>query len=130
MNNKVRVAAALAALAMVSGCGIFKGSGKKTPVLGERVPILVSESDVVADKSLAGVEVLLPEAAANDGWRQPGGNAAKSIGHLALSASPTRIWSKDVAKPSKKERLAAAPVVSENKLYVIDTDGVVHAMAA
>jgi outer membrane protein assembly factor BamB len=130
MNNKVRVAAALAALAMVSGCGIFKGGAKKTPVLGERVPILVSESDVVADKSLAGVEVLLPEAAANDGWRQPGGNASKAMGHLALGASPTRIWSKNVAKPSKKERLAASPVVSENKLYVIDTDGVVHAMAA
>ncbi|MDT8758649.1 PQQ-like beta-propeller repeat protein [Sphingomonas psychrotolerans] len=131
MNNKVRVAAGLAALAMVSGCGIFKGNGgKKTPVLGERVPILVSERDVVADKSLAGVEVLLPEAAANDGWRQPGGNAAKSMGHLALAASPSRIWSKDVAKPSKKERLAAAPVVSENKLFVIDTDGVVHALAA
>jgi outer membrane protein assembly factor BamB len=130
MNNKVRVAAALAALAMVSGCGIFKGGAKKTPVLGERVPILVSESDVVADKSLAGVEVLLPEAAANDGWRQPGGNASKAMGHLALGASPTRIWSKDVAKPSKKERLAASPVVSENKLFVIDTAGVVHALAA
>jgi len=130
MNNKVRVAAALAALAMVSGCGVFKGGGKKTPVLGERVPILVSESDVVADKSLAGVEVLLPEAAANDGWRQPGGNASKSMGHLALGATVSRAWSKDVAKPSKKERLAAAPVVSENKLFVIDTDGVVHAMAA
>ncbi len=130
MNNKVRVTAALAALAMVSGCGVFKGGGKKTPVLGERVPILVSESDVVADKSLAGVDVLLPEAAANDGWRQPGGNAAKSMGHLALGASPARIWSKDVARPSKKERLAAAPVVSENKLFVIDTDGVVHALAA
>ena len=92
MNNKVRVAAALAALAMVSGCGIFKGGGKKTPVLGERVPILVSESDIAADKGLAAVDVLLPEAAANDGWRQPGGNAAKSMGHLALGASPTRIW--------------------------------------
>ena len=130
MNNKVRVAAALAALAMVSGCGIFKGSGKKTPVLGERVPILVSESDVTADKSLAGVEVLLPEAAANDGWRQPGGNAAKSMGHLALAASPARIWSKDIAKPSKKERLAASPVVADNKLFVIDTGGIVHALAA
>ena len=130
MNNKVRVAAALAVLAMVSGCGIFKGGGKKTPVLGERVPILVSESDIIADKGLAAVEVLLPAAEANDGWRQPGGNAAKSMGHLALGASPTRIWSKNVAKPSKKERLAASPVVSENKLFVIDTDGVVHAMAA
>lgn len=130
MNNKLRVTAALAALAMVSGCGVFKGGGKKTPVLGERVPILVSESDVTADKSLAAVDVLLPEAAANDGWRQPGGNAAKSMGHLALGASVSRVWTKDIAKPSKKERLAASPVVSENKLFVIDTGGVVHALSA
>lgn len=130
MNNKVRVAAALAVLAMASGCGIFKGGGKKTPVLGERVPILVSENDIAADRSLAGVEVLLPEAAANDGWRQPGGNAAKSMGHLALGASPSRAWSREIAKPNKRERLAAAPVVSDNRLLVVDTDGVVHALAA
>ena len=100
MNNKVRVAAALCALALVSGCGILKGGGKKTPVLGERVPILLSENDIVADKSLADVAVALPEAAANDSWTQPGGNAAKSMGHLALGASPVRIWTRDIAKPS------------------------------
>lgn len=130
MNNKVRVTAALAALALASGCGVFKGGGKKTPVLGERVPILMSENDIVADPALAGVEVLLPEPAANDGWTQPGGNAAKSMGHLALGQSPTRAWSADVAKPSKRERLAAAPVVAGNRLYVVDTDGVVHALSA
>jgi outer membrane protein assembly factor BamB len=130
MNNKVRVTAALAALALASGCGILKGGGKKTPVLGERVPILMSENDIAADKSLDGVEVLLPEAAANDGWRQPGGNASKSMGHLALGQSISRAWSKQVAKTSKRERLAAAPVVSDNRLFVIDTDAAVHALAA
>jgi outer membrane protein assembly factor BamB len=99
-------------------------------VLGERVPILASENSITADATLAGVEVLLPEPAANDGWRQPGGNAAKSMGHLALSASPSRIWSKDAAKPSKRERLAAAPVISDNRLFVMDTEGVLHAYAA
>ncbi len=131
MNNKVRVAAALGALALISGCGIIKGGGKtKTPVLGERVPILMSENDIVADKSLAGVDVLVPEAAVNDSWAQPGGNASKAMGHLALGPNLARIWSKSVAKPSNRERLAASPVVAGNKLYVIDTDGVVHAMAA
>ena len=130
MNNKVRVAAALAAVALVSGCGIFKGTGKKTPVLGERVPILVSESDITADKSLEGVAVLLPEPAVNDAWTQPGGSASKSMGHLALGASPSRIWSKRVAEPSKRERLAASPVISGDKLFVVDTDGVVHALSA
>ena len=130
MNNKLRVAGAVAALALVSGCGIFKGSGKKTPVLGERVPILMSENDITADASLAGVEVLLPPAAANESWTQPGGNAAKSMGHLALAASPSRVWSKQIADTSKRERLAASPVISGNRLFVIDTNGVVHALAA
>lgn len=130
MNNKMRVAAAIAALALVSGCGVFKGGGKKTPVLGERVPILVSESDIAADKTLVGIDVLLPEAAANDAWNQPGGNAAKSMRHLALAAAPSRIWSKDVAKPSKRARMAASPVVQNGKLFVIDTEGAVHALSA
>jgi outer membrane protein assembly factor BamB len=130
MNNKVRVAAAVCALALVSGCGVFKGGGKKTPVLGERVPILISESDIAADKTLAAVDVLLPEAAVNDGWRQPGGNAAKAMGHLALGDTLNRVWSKNVAKTSKRERLAASPVIDGNKLYVMDTDGAVHALAA
>ncbi|MES2987161.1 MAG: PQQ-binding-like beta-propeller repeat protein, partial [Pseudomonadota bacterium] len=130
MNNKVRVAAALGALALVSGCGMLKGGGKKTPVLGERVPILLSENDISADRTLAGVDVLLPEAAANESWNQPGGNAAKSMGHLALGQNLTRIWSKSIAKTSKREPLAAAPVVAGNKLFVIDTAGVVHALAA
>lgn len=131
MNNKLRVAGALAALALVSGCGVFKGSGgKKTPVLGERVPILMSENDITSDKSLANVDVLVPEAAVNEDWTQPGGNAAKSMGSLALSASPSQVWSKQVAKTSKRERLAASPVIAGGKLYVMDTDGVVHAMSA
>ncbi len=131
MNNKLRVAGALAALALVSGCGVFKGSGaKKTPVLGERVPILMSENDITSDKSLASVDVLVPEGVVNEDWTQPGGNAAKSMGSLALSASPSQVWSKQVAKTSKRERLAASPVIAGGKLFVMDTDGVVHAMSA
>lgn len=130
MNNKLRVAGALAALALVSGCGVFKGQGKKTPVLGERVPILMSENDIASDKSLANVDVIVPEAAVNEDWTQPGGNAAKSMGSLALSATPSRLWSKQVTKTSKKERLGASPVIAGGKLYVMDTDGQVHAIDA
>lgn len=131
MNTKVRVVTAVAALALVSGCGVFKGSGgKKTPVLGERVPILMTENDVSADRTLANIEVQLPEAAVNENWSQPGGNASKSMGHLTLGETLSRVWARQVAKPSKKERLAASPVIEGNKLYVIDTNGDVHAMAA
>lgn len=129
MNTKVRVAAAAAALAMLSGCGVFKGSSK-TPVLGERVPILSSENDIIQDRTLAGVEVLVPPAAPNDSWNQPGGNASKSMGHLALGGSLGQAWSREIPGGTKRARLASAPVVAENRLFAMDTDGTVHAFAA
>jgi outer membrane protein assembly factor BamB len=130
MKNWVRVAVAASALVALSGCGVFKGGVKKTPVVGQRVPILASENEIVADKTLEGVEVLLPEAAANDSWGQPGGNASKAMGHLALGASLAKAWSASIPGTSKTVRLAAAPVVVGNKLFVMDTVGAVHAFAA
>ncbi|HVI97725.1 MAG TPA: PQQ-binding-like beta-propeller repeat protein [Sphingomonas sp.] len=121
-------AIALALLAL-SGCGIFKGA-KKTPTVGDRVPILVAEDDLKADPSLQSVEVLLPAPVANPGWTQPGGNAAKSMGHLALEGSLARAWTAQIAGGSKRQRLAAAPVVADGRLYVIDVNAVVHAFSA
>jgi outer membrane protein assembly factor BamB len=130
MNNWVRLAVAATAVASLGGCGIIKGGDKRTPVVGQRVPILVSENDIVPDRALQAVDVLLPEAVANDSWSQPGGNAAKSMGHLALGASLTKAWSVQIAGGSKRERLAASPVVAENRLFVIDVEGTVSAFAA
>jgi hypothetical protein len=130
MKNWVRVALAATALVSLSGCGVFKGKGKGTPVLGERRPILASENEIVPDKTLAGVEVLVPPAVANDAWAQPGGNASKSMGHVALGASLNRVWSAEIPGGSKQVRLAAAPVIADTKLYVMDTQGSVHAFAS
>jgi outer membrane protein assembly factor BamB len=124
------MALAIAALATLGGCGILKGGGKKTPVLGQRVPILASENDIVADASLRGVEVLLPSPVANDSWGQPGGNASKSMGHLALGDTLSQAWKVTIPGSNKQERLASSPVVSDNKLFVMDVDGTVHAFAA
>lgn len=130
MKNWVRAVTIVAALAALSGCSVLKGKGKHTPVLGERVPILASENDIVADRTLAGVDVIMPIAAANSTWGQPGGNAAKSMGHLALGETLSQAWETKIPGGSKKVRLAAAPVVSDNKLFVMDTEGAVHAFAA
>ena len=96
-----RASIAAVALLALSGCGIFKGGQKKTPVLGNRVPILASETDVSPDKTIADVQVLLPPPAANDSWAQPGGSAAKSMGQLALGDSLTRAWTANVDGGSK-----------------------------
>ena len=130
MMYKNRAVLACAALLALSGCGIFKGGGKKTPVLGDRVPILMAESEATADKTLADVQVLLPPPEANENWAQPGGNAAKSMGQLALGATLSRAWSASVDGGSNRQRLAAPPVVAAGRLYAMDVDATVHAFAA
>ncbi len=130
MTTRYRATVAVAALMALSACGVFKGGQKKTPTVGERVPILASENATEADKSLADIQVTLPAAAANDSWNQPGGNAAKSMGQLALADSPSRSWQASIAGGSPRERLGAAPVVADNKLFVTDVQAQLHAFAA
>ncbi len=116
----------------VSGCGVLGGKdGPKTPTVGERIPILSRiESGAKVDPALAGLSVILPPAAVNADWAQAGGTANKSYGHLALSASPSRIWTASVAGSSNKRRLAASPVVGAGKLFAMGTDGAVTAFNA
>ncbi len=121
---------ALAALTALGGCGVFKGSKPKTAVIGDRVPILTSESGFEVDPALADVAVTLPPAAANDSWTQPGGNAAKSMGHLALGATLGTAWTAKIAGASKEARLAAAPVIAGGKLYAMGTDAQITAFDA
>ena len=64
--------------------------------MGERISILTSESRVEVDPALADVEVVLPAPEVNAEWNQPGGNAAKSMGHLALGYAPQRLWSASI----------------------------------
>ena len=80
MTAKYRVSVALAALMALSACGIFKTGQKKTPTVGERVPILVSENGIQTDPGIADIQVLLPAAAPNSNWAQPGGDAAQVDG--------------------------------------------------
>lgn len=116
----------------LSGCGIFGGKGKPTtPTIGNRVPILSRvESGAKPDPSLSGVAVVLPPAEANPEWPQAGNTANKSYGNLALSAAPQRIWTVGIKGSSGKARLAAAPVIGDGKMFVMDTDGIIHAFDA
>ncbi|MES3098996.1 PQQ-binding-like beta-propeller repeat protein [Sphingomonas faeni] len=130
MMKTYRVTVAVAALMALSGCGIFKGGVKKTPTIGDRVSILVSENEVETDKTIADVQVLLPAPAVNDAWAQPGGNPAKSMGQLALGDQPKRFWQASIDGGSNRERLGAAPVVADGKLFVTDVTATIHAFTA
>jgi len=131
MNRKfLALTAALAMTTMLAGCGIFGGGeGKKpkTPVLGQRISVLTAETGVEVDPTLEVVPVAPPTEQVNAEWGQPGGNGAKSMGHLALGQQLGVAWDRKIAGSTKKARLAAAPTVGGGRVYVIDVDAEIHA---
>lgn len=133
ISRRVIAAPLLAVLALsLAGCGVFGGKDKPTtPTVGNRIPILSRvDTGAKVDAGLAALSVIVPPATANSDWAQAGGTANKSYGNLALGVAPQRSWSARVAGSDKKQRLAASPVIGGGQLYVMDTQGVVHAFDA
>jgi outer membrane protein assembly factor BamB len=72
--------------------------------------------------------ISLPAAVANAEWGQRGGAANHAQPHGALSAAPVRVWSANVgAGNSRKNRVSAAPVVADGRVYTMDAAAVVQA---
>lgn len=131
IRNGAILALATLALATTPGCKVFKGGGKKPATMGERISVLDYESQVVAEADLQGVDVVLPQPTVNASWTQPAGNASGSKGHLALGENLGRAWSVSVGKGSDATRkLNATPVIAENRLFTMDTEGQVSAFDA
>ena len=128
LSRTAIVAALAVGLGACSG-GLFGGGDKKeTPTVGERQPILSRiQSGAQVDPALAGVSIVLPPAQVNTEWSQAGGNAAKSYGHLALSATPVRAFTANVAGATNRRRLGASPVVGGGLMYAVGGDGVLTA---
>jgi len=127
-----RIVWSLAALSLLSGCGVFGGDKKPTtPTVGERIPVLTTATTIEVDPGLADVQIVIPEPQANADWAQRGGNAAKSMGHVALGASLNRAWTESIGRGSEtRQRLGSGPVVAGGRVYTIDTLAVVRAFDA
>lgn len=125
------LAALAGALVTLSGCGIFSKSRKPPATMGERIAVLDFETEVEAEAELRDVAIEIPTARVNADWTQPGGSASGLSGNLALSASPSRIWSVSIGRGTDKTRvLNAAPVIAQNQLFALDTDARLSAFDA
>ncbi|HYJ82894.1 MAG TPA: PQQ-binding-like beta-propeller repeat protein [Allosphingosinicella sp.] len=127
-----RILLALAAAGLVAGCGGLglKKTKSVTPTVGERISVLSRERVLELDPALAAIAVTLPPAQANSEWTQSGGNAAKSMGHLAMAASPGLAWRVGTgAGSSNQGQLASSPVIGEGRIFTIDTRAVVRALS-
>jgi outer membrane protein assembly factor BamB len=121
----VLIAAALAS----SGCSLLKkGSGPKTPVLGQRIAVLTTEGNVEVDPATAALPFSIPAAVENSGWTESGGNATNSMGHVALGNALRPAFMVQAGRGSSlTARLAAPPIVANGRVYTIDTLGAVRA---
>ena len=126
-----RVAVLVAVALAASGCSILKKSAPKTPVLGQRIPVLTTEGDVEVDPATLALPMTLPDPVVNGAWAQSGGNGAKSMGQVALGKSLQSAFTVSAGRGSSlTARLAAAPIVANGRLYVIDTLGAVRSFDA
>ena len=130
-HKSFRIALMVAAALAASGCSVFKKKGPSTPVLGQRIAVLTSESDVQIDPATAALPMNLPPAVANSDWTQSGGNASKSVGQLALGGTLNRVFSVNGGRGSSvTARLESAPIVANGRIFTIDTLGTVRAFDA
>ena len=130
-SKQFRLAFLIGAALAASGCSIFKKSKPSTPVVGERIAVLTTESDVEIDPATAAIPMTLPSPVDNSEWSQPGGNAAKAMGHVALGGSVAQAWQVRIGQGTTlAARLAAAPVVADGRVYTIDTTATVRAFDA
>ena len=124
----------LALLALLAACEkevILPGErfGTRTP-LDDSIPTKdnPAPTDPLAVAANQSVPISLPAAVANADWPQRGGNARHLPPHGALSAAPQLVWSANIGSASsRRNRISAAPVVAEGRIYTLDSHMGLHA---
>lgn len=93
------------------------------PVEGEPAP--VAPPDRPENQS---VPISLPAATANADWTHRGGNIQHTSPHGQLSAAPQRVWTANIgAGSSRRNRVAASPIVADGRIFTIDSKSLVVA---
>jgi outer membrane protein assembly factor BamB len=111
--------AALLLLLGPAACDWFKD--KKTPLPGERIPVLGVGGGVEPDPKLAATPVTLPPPAVNRDWPEPGGTPAHVMGHPALPDKLTRAWDTSVGDGSSRyTKVMSQPVIAGGRIFAMD----------
>jgi outer membrane protein assembly factor BamB len=116
---------------LLSGCESVSnmlGSSEDPPLKGERISILQLQQQLVPDPALQQSPIVLPESWENKLWPQSGGYPNHAMGHLAFGASLKKAWSSSIGEAGdRRSPLTTSPVVSDNLIFTIDTEGNVSA---
>lgn len=129
----IRLMTGIGILALVAACG------EREPILsGERFPIRADlDASIPVEGQPAPTAPAAPEnqsvpislgAQTGGDWTHRAGNARHLMPHAALSATPQRVWSAKIGSgSSRKNRIAAAPVVADGRIFTMDTGSAVTA---
>lgn len=132
MRNLILRGSLVAACSLaLAACGGGSSSKRQAYDDGgkERITILTSTSDLRADPSLVGQNVLVPAPYKNGVWTQAGGNTAHAVQHLALGNSLSLAWRADVGDGDRSyERMTTGPVSAEGKVFAMDVEGRITAV--
>lgn len=128
-----RLVTGMGVLALLAACG-----QREVILSGERFPV---RADLAASVPVEGqpaptapaapenqsVAISLGAQTGGD-WTHRGGNSRHLMPHAALSATPQRVWSANIgAGSSRKNRIAAAPVVADGRVFTMDAGTTVTA---
>ncbi len=122
----------VSALALGACSNWFKDE-EKPPLPGERVSVLQLQRNLEpTDVALKATGFIAPEMWSNEFWPQAGGYATHAMQHLALNSAPLKkIWDADIGEGAKTGfPLTAQPVVSDGRVFTLDTTSKVSAFDA
>ena len=128
MRIRTSVVSGLGLLALLAACGqrelILPGErfNVRTP-LSDSVPVEGQPEPVAPPDRADNISqaISLPAASAIADWTHRAGNSRHLMPHGALSASPQRVFSVNIgAGSSRRNRITAAPIVADGRIYTID----------
>ena len=139
MKSRVVTASVLiVAAGILAACGgnrsirdLLNFTGTVTKIQGERIAIIVSDTQLSADPAVAAAKMDLPPPKRNMEWTQPGGSSDNLIGNLMADGPLKQMWSVSAGKGSdRSSRLTAPPIVAGGLVYALDAEEHVFAFDA
>ena len=123
-----RIAALLFSVSALSACSGWYGAEDDPPLPGDRVSVLLRESQLSPDPNIADLAISLPAAVTNEAWPQQGGSPTHRPQHPAGPENPSLAWRAELGEnTSGTGQLLARPVIADGSVFAIDAFGSVSA---
>lgn len=107
----------------------FRDMGRST-LPGKRISVIRTNGNLLPDKGIQNLNVVIPKPKLNFDWPQSGGYPDQAMHHLAAGGPLNEKWSSRIGDGSDDEaQLLSQPVVSNQMIYTLDVDAVVSAFS-